>query len=220
MIELSNVKKVYKNSSMETPALKGVNLSIKQGEFVAIVGRSGSGKTTLLNIIGGMDFMTAGSYLFENLQVEKMSNRELENFRRKNISFIFQNFELMDNYSVFENVEMPLIARNVSKKERAQLVSDILIKLDINDLRDKYPNQISGGQCQRVAIARALVTNSKIILADEPTGSLDEENSQLLMELLKKINSFGKTIILITHDKKIADQCDRTVVLYDGVVKS
>ena len=218
MIQLVDVVKTYKNSSVETPALKGINLSISDGEFVAIMGRSGSGKTTLFNIIAGMDLMTSGSYAFDDLHIEKMNKKEIETFRRDNISFIFQNFELMKNYTAYENIEMPLIARKVSKKMRAQLVSNVLTKLDIEDIKNKYPTQMSGGQCQRVAIARALVTDAKLILADEPTGSLDEDNSRILMGILKSINLYGKTILLITHDKKIADQCDRIIVLSDGAV--
>ncbi len=219
MICLDKITKKYCSEGVETQALCGVDLFVDKGELIAIMGRSGSGKTTLLNILGGIDSPTSGSYTFEGKNVDCYKSKRLEQFRKKNVAFIFQNFELLDNYTVFENVEMPLIVRNISAKKRKEKVESCLEALEINELASKYPKQLSGGQKQRVAIARALVTDVKLILADEPTGSLDGTTGQKIMDIFRQINDMGKTIIIVTHDQKVAEQCDRIVVISDGVIQ-
>lgn len=216
MIKLTNVTKTYVTNKVETKALKGVNLEIKNGEMLAIMGASGSGKSTLLNILGCMDNLTSGRYLFDEVDIGKLKTKELGKFRKDNVSFVFQSFALMNNYTVFENVEMPLLARRIGKKDRKKAVNKALKILEIEELKEKYPLQISGGQQQRVAIARAIVTDSSIILADEPTGALDIQNSMNLMRILKNINNEGKTVVIVTHDESIAAQCTRTVRISDG----
>lgn len=216
MIKLEDVTKIYCGKEENMFALNKVNLQVKDGEFLAIVGTSGSGKTTLLNILGAMDRMTSGSYQFMGKCVENFTDAQFHAFRKKYISFVFQHFELMEHYTVYENVEMPLLVRNV--KNRKQIVWDALDKMGISEKADELPGNLSGGQRQRCAIARALVTNAKVILADEPTGALDKKTSQDIMNVLKSINEKGKTIILITHDMEIANQCKRIVRLEDGEI--
>lgn len=218
MICLDNITKKYCSGGVETRALSGVDLLVDKGELLAVMGRSGSGKTTLLNILGGVDSPTSGSYFFDGKKVDCYNCKQMEQFRKENISFIFQNFELMDNYTVFENVEMPLIIRKIPAKKRKQKVENCLESLEIAELLSKYPKQLSGGQKQRVAIARALVTDADLILADEPTGSLDETTGQKIMDIFRLINDMGKTVIIVTHDQKVAEQCDRIVVISDGVI--
>lgn len=216
MIRIRNLKKIYETDGISTNALNGINLEITKGEFVAIMGASGSGKTTLLNIIGGMDRPTSGEYFFDNVEIHNMSVNELHLFRKNNISFVFQSFELMKYYTVFENVEMPLIAKNIKKKLRKKIVDEVLEKVGIADLSGKFPSQISGGQKQRTAIARALASGNEIILADEPTGSLDRQTGKEIMEIFSSLNKIGKTIILITHDKNVASIADRIITISDG----
>ncbi|WP_295077999.1 ABC transporter ATP-binding protein [Ruminococcus sp.] len=216
MIELKDVKKDYGKGEYITHALQGVNLNIEKGEFVAIVGTSGSGKSTLLHIIGGMDQMSSGIYRFENEVISDYSLAKLQEFRKKYISFIFQNFALMNKYTVYENVEMPLLARKV--KGRKKIVMDCLEKTGISDLKNKLPSQLSGGQQQRCAIARALASDSPVILADEPTGALDNKTSDEIMSCFEEVLSNGRTIILITHDIEIANRCQRIVRIEDGKI--
>ncbi|MBQ4059751.1 MAG: ABC transporter ATP-binding protein [Lachnospiraceae bacterium] len=218
MLTLENVTKIYKGDLFETRALQDVSLTVEQGEFVAIMGESGSGKTTLLNIIGGMDTLSSGKYYLQDVAVHECNPAKLDKVRKQYISFIFQHFALMEEYNVFENIEAPLLARNVRKSVRKKKIQELAEKLGIDELLDKYPSQISGGQKQRVAFARALVTNSPVILADEPTGALDEENTQKVMELFKELHNDGKTIVLITHDNMVANYADRIVNLRDGKV--
>ena len=218
MLTLENVTKIYKGDLFETRALQDVSLTVEQGEFVAIMGESGSGKTTLLNIIGGMDTLSSGKYYLQDVAVHECNPAKLDKVRKQYISFIFQHFALMEEYNVFENIEAPLLARNVRKSVRKKKIRELAEKLGIDELLDKYPSQISGGQKQRVAFARALVTNSPVILADEPTGALDEENTQKVMELFKELHNDGKTIVLITHDNMVANYADRIVNLRDGKV--
>lgn len=218
MLTLENVTKIYKGDLFETRALQDVSLTVEQGEFVAIMGESGSGKTTLLNIIGGMDTLSSGKYYLQDVAVHECNPAKLDKVRKQYISFIFQHFALMEEYNVFENIEAPLLARNVRKPVRKKKIQELAEKLGIDELLDKYPSQISGGQKQRVAFARALVTNSPVILADEPTGALDEENTQKVMELFKELHNDGKTIVLITHDNMVANYADRIVNLRDGKV--
>lgn len=218
MIVLEKVSKIYSTSKDVTRALDCIDLKICDGEIVAIMGASGSGKTTLLNILGTMDRVTDGKYFNNNTEISKLRTKDLNEYRKSNISFVFQNFELLNDFTVFENVEMPLKARRIPKDDRKRIVSDALIKLDIIDLKDKYPQEISGGQKQRVAIARAYVCDTSIILADEPTGSLDKENGEMVMQLLKEINREGKTVVVVTHSQEVAEQCQRIITIRDGKI--
>lgn len=218
MIKLSNITKIYKADGVETNALKGINLTIDSGEMLAIVGTSGSGKTTLLNIIGAMDSASSGQYTFNEIRVTELNKNKFREFRKDNISFVFQHFELMTMYDVYANVEMPLIARDVSKRERKKIILQCLEKLQIADLASKFPNHLSGGQQQRVAIARALAADTKVLLADEPTGALDNNTSSTLMKVFNEIRDLGKTIIIVTHDLNIANQCERIIKIDDGII--
>ena len=218
MIILKNITKDYVNKGSVTHALNGIDLSIEDGELLAIIGTSGSGKTTLLNIIGGMDQETSGEYYYNNELVSNYSKKELQNFRRDYISFVFQKFELMDDYNVSENVEMPLLARKIDKNIRKDKISMALKKVGLENLAKKMPNELSGGQKQRCAIARALVTDNPILLADEPTGSLDKKNSEIIMDDLIELNRMGRTVIVITHDIDIASRCNRVVNIEDGMI--
>ncbi len=219
MIEMKNVTKIYSNGEYETLALKDINLSIKKGEFVAIMGKSGSGKSTLLNIIGCMDELTNGEYLFDDIIVNNLNRKKLDKFRKDNINFVFQNFALMNQYSVYENVEVPLLARNIKKSERKVLIEEVLKKLGIFEQKDKLPVHISGGQQQRTAIARAIIAKNQLVVADEPTGALDEKNSEEILKILKALNKEGLTIVIVTHDRKVAEQANRIIELSDGKIK-
>lgn len=218
MITLENVTKIYKGDLFETVALQNVSLKIGQGEMIAIMGESGSGKTTLLNILGGMDELTSGEYYLNDFAVHNCKSSDLDVVRKKYISFIFQHFALMEEYDVYENIEAPLIARNIKKSERKRRIKEVVVKLGIEDLIDKFPCQISGGQKQRVAFARAVVADCPIILADEPTGALDEENTENIIKLFENLHQEGKTIILITHDPKVAARAQRIIEIKDGKV--
>lgn len=218
MITLENVTKIYKGDLFETKALQDVSLTIGQGEFVAIMGESGSGKTTLLNIIGGMDMLSSGKYYLQDIAVHECKPARLDRVRRQYISFIFQHFALMEEYNVYENIEAPLLARNVRKPERKKKITEYAEKLGIGELLDKYPSQISGGQKQRTAFARALAVDSPIVLADEPTGALDGENTKKVMALFENLHKDGKTIVLITHDDKVANYADRIMKIKDGKI--
>ena len=220
LIELKNVSKEYKMDSGETgtKALNDVSLEIYKGEFIAIMGTSGSGKSTLLNMIGAMDDMTSGEYYFNGERIHNKSNKEIHLFRKEHISFIFQNFALMDHYTVFENAELPLRAKNISKKQRKKIVMEQLKRLSIEKLAEKMPRQLSGGQQQRCAIARALASGNDVILADEPTGALDSQNSREIMEIFKELNKEGKTIIVVTHDENIAKETQRIIKIEDGKI--
>ena len=216
MIKLENVEKEYRGKEIATKALNGVSLEIRDGELVSVVGPSGSGKTTLLNIIGCMDTVTSGKYLCGSTEVSALKNSEAEKFRKENISFVFQQFALLNDYTVYENVELPLRVKNISRKARKKTVREVLEKFKIADLEKKYPAQISGGQQQRCAIARAVVSGGKIILADEPTGALDGATGQEILEILKELNKEGKTVIIVTHDMKIAEQTERIICIEDN----
>ena len=216
MIVLENVVKDYVNKEQVTHALRGINLTVKAGEFIAVAGTSGSGKTTLLNIIGGMDNLTSGKYFFRGKELETGKQNVMHQFRKENISFVFQNFALMDRYTVYENVEMPLIARNIRNRKR--IVMEQLEKMGIADLRRKLPSHLSGGQQQRCAIARALAADTPILLADEPTGALDSNTGSEIMKCFEEINKNGKTVIIITHDVNIAKRCKRIIRIEDGML--
>lgn len=218
MIEVKNLTKIYKGDAFEVEALKNVSLKIEDGSFVSIMGESGSGKSTLLNCIGLIDDFNQGEYKLNGTAIDKLSNKERGKIRKDSISFIFQHFELMRNYTAYENIELPLLAKNVKKAKRKRMVRACAEQLNVAELLDKYPYQLSGGQQQRIAIARALVADNPYILADEPTGALDSKNSAELMHILKKINETGKTIIMVTHDIKMAEYSDRIIRLEDGQI--
>lgn len=218
MIKIHNLTKIYKGASYEVKALNDVDIEINDGEFVAVMGESGSGKTTLLNCIGVMDEFDDGEYFLDDVNVGELSRSKKCELRKNKISFVFQHFELMRNYTVFENIEIPLLAKNVKRSERKKRIMESVAALGIDDLLDKYPYELSGGQKQRAAIARAVVADNPYILADEPTGALDSRHSMELMEELKRINAMGKTVIMVTHDINMARKADRIIKLVDGRV--
>ena len=219
VISLRNINKIYGKGDAEVKAIKDVSISINEGELVAIVGTSGSGKSTLLNIIGCIDRPTSGEYLLSSQEVQSLSEKNLAKKRNKSIGFVLQYFGLINSYTVYENVELPLIYSKTGKAERTKKVEEILSRLNILDKKNKYPSELSGGQNQRVAIARALVNDPQIILADEPTGALDKNTSREVMEILTELNKTGKTVILVTHDEKISSQCERVLRIEDGSLK-
>lgn len=216
IIDLKHIAKEYRSDAIVTPALTDIDLSIDTGEFVAIMGASGSGKTTLLNIIGCMDIPTTGTYLFDGMDLSLSRERQLSSIRGKRIAFVFQHFALIDDYTAFENVEVPLIKQNYAKAERKKKVLSALKAVGISELARKRPVHISGGQKQRVAIARAIACGADIILADEPTGALDSKTGKEIMQLFSDLNIAGKTIILITHDRQIASYAKRLITIQDG----
>lgn len=216
IIDLKHIAKEYRSDTIVTPALTDIDLSIDTSEFVAIMGASGSGKTTLLNIIGCMDIPTTGTYLFDGMDLSLSRERQLSSIRGKRIAFVFQHFALIDDYTVFENVEVPLIKQNYAKAERKKKVLAALKAVGISELARKRPVHISGGQKQRVAIARAMACGADIILADEPTGALDSKTGKEIMRLFSDLNNAGKTIILITHDRQIASYAKRLITIQDG----
>jgi len=220
MIELHDLSKVYRTSDVETTALNNINLEIADGEFIAIMGPSGCGKSTLLNILGMLDTPDSGSYNFLGNDVAGRSERELAIVRKQNIGFIFQSFNLIDELTVAENVELPLLYQKMPAKERAEQVQKVLERVNIAHRADHRPQQLSGGQQQRVAVARAVVTNPNLILADEPTGNLDTTNGEEVLNLLGQLNSDGTTIIMVTHDQGHADHASRVVHMLDGRVLS
>ncbi len=218
MVKLENIVKIYDVDVENKRALDGVTLSIEDGEFVAIIGPSGSGKSTLLNIIGCMDTATGGTYELNGQAVTGMSAKQIQKVRRDNIGFVFQHFALMDYYTAYENIELPLLARNEKARKRKELVIKTMEELGILSEINKIPGKMSGGQRQRVAIARALVTGCNILLADEPTGALDQNTGKEVLELLKEINAKGTTVIIVTHDMNIAKQANRIIEIVDGKI--
>jgi putative ABC transport system ATP-binding protein len=220
MIQLKDITKIYKSADCETHALNGISITVEDGDYITIMGASGSGKSTLLNIMGGMDVITSGEYYFNDIPVHNLKGEELHNFRKNHVSFVFQQFALMNHYTIFENVEIPLIAKGVSKKKRIEIVMEKLELVGIADLAKKLPIHTSGGQQQRCAIARALASDNELILADEPTGALDKKNGIEIMEVLHQINKQGKTLIVITHDENIAQNGDKILRIEDGKISA
>ncbi|GAA4721591.1 ABC transporter ATP-binding protein [Brevibacillus fulvus] len=218
LIELHNIKKVYGKAEYSTVALNNINLCIEKGEFVSIMGPSGSGKSTLLNIIGCMDIPSEGEYRLNGQLINQLNDQQLSKIRNKTISFVFQNFALMQNFSVYDNVALPLFKRKMSAKDKKEKVVYYLQKLGIADLLKKNVSLLSGGQKQRVAIARAMVAETDIILADEPTGALDQKNGAQFMELLCQLNEEGKCLIVITHDENVARYTKRIIRIVDGTI--
>ncbi|MCL3853321.1 MULTISPECIES: ABC transporter ATP-binding protein [Parabacteroides] len=220
MIRTENLSMLFTTEDVQTKALNEVSLEIKQGEFVAIMGPSGCGKSTLLNILGTLDSPTSGKYYFNDKEIDKMGESQLTSFRKGNIGFVFQNFNLIDELSVFENVELPLVYLNGKKSERKKKVMEVLERMNIAHRAGHFPQQLSGGQQQRVAIARAVVTDCPLILADEPTGNLDSTNGVEVMELLRELNNQGTTIVIVTHSQRDATYAHRVIHLLDGRIVS
>lgn len=216
MIKVTNLSKVFRTEEIETTALNDVSFEINEGEFVAIMGPSGCGKSTLLNILGLLDNPTGGSYELLGQEVANLKERERTKFRKGNLGFVFQSFNLIDELNVFENVELPLKYLNIGAAERKQRVTEILKRMNISHRSHHFPQQLSGGQQQRVAIARAVVSNPKLVLADEPTGNLDSKNGKEVMDLLTELNSEGTTIVMVTHSQKDASVAQRIINLFDG----
>lgn len=216
VIELEKIGKTYGKGESATQALSNVSLKIEEGEFWSIMGPSGSGKSTLLNILGCMDVPTEGNYFLKGEKINDYTAKQLSRVRNQTISFVFQQFALLNEYSVYDNIELPLFCRKLSKKERKERIDYYMKRLGIEGLGKKKPTQISGGQQQRAAIARALVTEADIILADEPTGALDQKTGAELMGLLQEINGEGKTILLVTHDEKVANCAKKRLYIEDG----
>lgn len=218
MLQIENLTKVFRTDEVETHALSGVSLSIKEGEFVAIMGPSGCGKSTLLNIVGLLDNPTQGKFTFDGEEVARFSDRQRTIFRRGRVGFVFQSFNLVEELTVFENVELPMLYLKLSASERKQRVNEVLTRLKIAHRAKHFPKQLSGGQQQRVAIARAVATNPKLILADEPTGNLDSKHGQEVMELLTELNRSGSTIVMVTHSERDSAYAHRVINLFDGKV--
>ena len=218
MIKIENLSKIFSTEEVETTALNGVNIEVKEGEFVAIMGPSGCGKSTLLNILGLLDNPDSGNYWLGGEEVGHLKEKDRTQFRKGRIGFVFQSFNLIDELTVEENVELQLKYLNVPKEERKQRVLDILRKVNLSQRAKHYPQQLSGGQQQRVAIARAVVGNPKLILADEPTGNLDSKNGLEVMELLSQLNAEGTTIVMVTHSQHDATYANRIIHLFDGQV--
>ena len=220
LLEVNNIRKVYTTrlSTQSTEALKNVNFSVDNGEYVAIMGESGSGKTTLLNILATFDKATSGSVLLNNLDLSKLKDKELADFRRDNLGFVFQDFNLLDNFSIKDNILLPLVLANKKYKDMEARLEKVTKPLGIDKLINKYPYEISGGLRQRVAVARAIITNPSLILADEPTGALDSKSTDQLLNVFDKLNEIGQTIIMVTHSVKTAARAKRVLFIKDGVV--
>jgi putative ABC transport system ATP-binding protein len=218
ILELQNVIKTYQIDSQKLEVLKGINLKVKKGEFIAIMGPSGSGKSTLMHIIGCLDTPSSGKVILENRNVAQLSETQLAQIRNQKVGFVFQAFNLIPRTTALANVELPLIYKGLPEKERKSLAKKALEKLGLASKINHFPNQLSGGEQQRVAIARALVTQPLIILADEPTGNLDSKAGEEIIKIFKDLNKSGNTIILVTHDKDIASQAQKIIKIYDGKI--
>lgn len=218
MIQLQQLNRIFRTSELETTALNQIDLQINQGDFVAIMGPSGCGKSTLLSILGMLDSPSSGAYLFEGTDIANYSEKQLAQLRKTKLGFVFQSFNLIDELSVFQNVELPLQYQGVSTAERKQRVEAILKRMQIDHRADHLPLQLSGGQQQRVAVARALVINPALILADEPTGNLDSKNSEEVMQMLRQLNQDGTTVVMVTHSEHEARYASRIVRMLDGQI--
>ncbi len=216
ILELKNIYKNYYTDDFEVPVLKDINLTVNEGDYLAIMGPSGSGKSTLMNIIGCLDRQTEGTYIFNGVDIARQSDSSLSAIRNKGIGFVFQSFNLLPKQSALENVELPLLYAKVNRKKRRKMAREALIKVGLEERVDFLPTQLSGGQKQRVAIARAIVNSPKILLADEPTGALDTKSGHQIMELFRQLNDEGVTIVMITHEAEIARCADKTVYIRDG----
>lgn len=216
MIKITDLEKFYRTDEVQTIAINKLSFEVKEGEFVSVMGPSGCGKSTLLNILGLLDDPDGGSYIFNGIEVAGFNERKRANLRKHNIGFVFQSFNLIDELSVFENVELPLIYTGVKPAERKERVHEVLEKMQIMHRRKHFPQQLSGGQQQRVAVARAVVNNPKLILADEPTGNLDSTNGNEVMDLLTELNAAGTTIIMVTHSEHDAKYSHRIIRMLDG----
>ena len=220
LIRVKDLCKIYNPGENEVRALDHVNVSINENEFVAIIGHSGSGKSTLMNMLGCLDVPTSGTYLLHDQDVSRMSDDDLSDIRNREIGFIFQGFNLIPNLTALENVELPLIYRGISKKERLELSQDALRKVGLEKRMNHKPSEMSGGQQQRVAIARAIAQAPPVILADEPTGNLDSGSTKEIMGILKSLHQEGRTVIIITHDNDIAAQAERVIRIKDGYIEA
>lgn len=219
IVDIKNVNKDYVQEKMTVNVLKDINLSVDKGEYIAIMGSSGSGKTTLMNIIGCLDIQTSGEYLLEEQDVSKVNDDKMSEIRNEKIGFVFQQFHLLPKLNAMENVALPLLYRGYEKEERMKLASEALEKVGLGERKKFMPNQLSGGQCQRVAIARAIAGNPILLLADEPTGALDTKSGEQVMELFKKLNDEGATIIMITHEQEIAEHANKIYYIRDGMLR-
>ena len=220
LIEVTNLKKTYQLGDIEVPAVRGIDMSIEKNEYLAIMGPSGSGKSTLMNIIGCLDVPTEGSYILDSKDVSKLNDDELAEIRNRKIGFVFQTFNLLPRADALHNVELPLIYSGLPRAKRKEMAEAALNKVGLGDRMHHKPNELSGGERQRVAIARALVNNPAIILADEPTGNLDSNTGEEIMEIFEQMHAGGNTIILITHEEYIANHSNRVVRLLDGLIQS
>lgn len=220
MIKLEKLSKIYRTSEVETTALDEISLEIREGEFVSIMGTSGCGKSTLLNILGMLDSPSSGSYLFNGHEVSGFSEKQRVDLRKNNIGFVFQNFNLIDELTVQENVELPLYYLGIGKAERRKKVQEVLERVGIAHRYKHFPKQLSGGQQQRVAVSRAVVTEPKLILADEPTGNLDSHFGKEVLDILTGLNESGTTVVMVTHSRSDAQYSQRIIELYDGKVMS
>ena len=218
MIQTNHLKKVFRTDEVETTALNNVDIHVKKGEFVAIMGPSGCGKSTLLNILGLLDNPSGGEYYFDGIEVSSFREKQRTSLRKGNIGFVFQSFNLIDELTVFENVELPLLYLRIPGAKRKLMVHDVLERMKIGHRNKHFPQQLSGGQQQRVAIARAVIANPGLILADEPTGNLDSSNGEEVMKLLSELNAAGTTIVMVTHSPTDAEYAHRIVQLFDGHV--
>lgn len=218
ILELKNVKRIYQTKKVTTEALKGVNFSVEKGEFISIMGESGAGKTTLLNIIATLDRATSGTVVLNGQDTTSLKDSEISKFRRRELGFVFQDFNLLDQFNNRDNIYLPLVLSNEKEAVMRSRLSGLKGPLGIGELLEKYPYEISGGQKQRVAVARAVITNPALLLADEPTGALDSQSSETLLKMFRTINSTGQTIIMVTHSLRAASYANRVLFIKDGVV--
>ncbi len=217
-IKAQNIEKIYENLDIATHALNKINLEVQAGEFIAIMGPSGCGKSTLLNLLGLLDLPTKGQLFFDNIDIATLTGKQRADLRKKNIGFVFQSFNLIDELSVYENVELPLVYQNVAPAERRKRVLEVLQKMEVAHKKDVFPLHLSGGLQQRVAVARAVVAKPRLLLADEPTGNLDSQHGQDVMNILMKLNEEGSTIIMVTHSSEYAAYSNRTIYMLDGQI--